>query len=102
MREGLVELKSPIKFLILASLPIMHPDESVKANGDPSLITIASLHIMGELDHVLPQSLRLISNFTRPLVVFHPLAHQVPKQFTKQQFDKIRRFIGKSCALPKL
>ena len=70
-----IELKSPVKFLILVALPVLCFPEIINVSREPYLIHTPSLHIVGDSDHVFEESLRLISNFYRPSLLVHSLAH---------------------------
>ena len=58
-------------------------------------IAVPSLHLVGELDLLRPDSEVLATRFDQPLVVYHPYGHELPLQLMTQRpiVDKVRDFV---------
>ncbi|OMO56214.1 hypothetical protein CCACVL1_26694 [Corchorus capsularis] len=83
-RDGLALTKVPkIKFVILIAgakfggIKLGLPKLASTAFSVP--LELPSLHIIGDLDRIKPQSIELMEAFVDPFVIYHPEGHTIPK-----------------------
>ncbi|XP_022740679.1 esterase C25G4.2-like [Durio zibethinus] len=89
-RDGVALTKVPkIKFLIIISgakfggSRFGHHKLTSKAFSSP--VECPSLHIIGEMDFLKPESTVLLESFVDPFVINHPRGHTVPKLDEKSE-----------------
>ncbi|GAU44833.1 hypothetical protein TSUD_238060 [Trifolium subterraneum] len=74
---------SKIKFLILISGAKFgstnYGTPKLASNAFSKPIDCPSLHIIGEMDYLKPESIILLEAFVNPVVIHHPKGHEIPR-----------------------